>query len=146
MRTRILTGCLLALWLTLYCGCCKFNCGDIFKLLDTTYTDNPSNPLGEVTGCITHKNGEPVIGYEVRLEGAAIEQCIGAATNIDGCFRIPNVPAGGAYLVLQTDCCSPCGVDGHQKCHLKYPIAVKASTITNVVIQINCQDYPIAVE
>lgn len=47
----------------------------------------------EVTGIVTDENGEPLIGVSVLVKNAAT--LTGTATDIDGRYRLPGVPANG---------------------------------------------------
>jgi hypothetical protein len=55
-----------------------------------------AQPTGSMEGMIVDTQiGDPIIGANVMLQGTSL----GASTNLDGTYRIPNIPAGN-YVVI----------------------------------------------
>ncbi len=54
-----------------------------------------STPAAKCTGTVTDNTGEPMIGATVRVDGTNL----GSATDIDGCFSIPNVKHGATLII-----------------------------------------------
>lgn len=52
------------------------------------------------TGVVTDSEGEPLLGATVRVAGTSL----GAATNIDGKFSIPNCPVGSTITISYVGC------------------------------------------
>jgi hypothetical protein len=54
---------------------------------------------GGLQGKVTDASGQPVIGATIKVTGPAVQGFLGAATDINGEYRIPFVPAGKNYTV-----------------------------------------------
>ncbi len=54
---------------------------------------------GNLQGKVTDASNQPVIGATIKLTGPAVQGFLGAATDVNGEYRIPFVPAGRNYTV-----------------------------------------------
>ncbi len=54
---------------------------------------------GGLQGKVTDQSGQPVIGATIKVTGPAVQGFLGAATDINGEYRIPFVPVGKDYTV-----------------------------------------------
>lgn len=76
-----------------------------FKIIDNTISvskkGNASTSLvvtqqnGSITGVVKDKNGEPIIGVNILVEGTSL----GTITDLDGKFELKNVPSGAVLKV-----------------------------------------------
>ena len=76
-----------------------------FKIIDNTISvskkGNATTSLvvtqqnGSITGVVKDKNGEPIIGVNILVEGTSL----GTITDLDGKFELKNVPSGAVLKV-----------------------------------------------
>ncbi|WP_300878815.1 carboxypeptidase-like regulatory domain-containing protein, partial [uncultured Duncaniella sp.] len=82
-----------------------------------------------VSGTVTDKDGEPMIGVSVLIKGTSF----GAATDIDGNFTLKNVPAD-AVLEFRYVGCTPQDIKVAGKSHINVVMQEDSAVLDEVVV------------
>ncbi len=123
------------------------NTGIKYRIFDkqiVLYKDTPERDLLEatvkaidgvlqsnitVTGRVSDQKGEPVIGATIRLQGSST----GTATDIDGNFRLSNVPGNGT-LIISSIGYETLEYPVQERAHLDIVLAEETTTLKDVVV------------